>query len=514
MKNIKLTKAILTVVILALFFAGCSRQTLREGCNYYLDAAQGNDANSGRSAKKAWKSLDKLREVQLKAGDHILFRRGSIFTGILDICAQGTAGSRIVFDAYGEGQKPCIMAPDSSLYTIRVFNSDYVTVQNLEVVNTGSERMDHRVGVKIACENHGVSRNIILNALIIRDVNGSFMKNNGEGSGIMMEIKGNELVSRFDSLWVENCVIRRCERNAIIWKVPSNRNNHWAPSTNVVFRKNLIEEVPGDGIVPIACDGALVEYNLMRNCPATMPDMQAAAGMWPWSCDNAIIQFNEVSDHKAPWDGQAFDSDYNSNNTTIQYNYSHDNDGGFLLICTPQVRPGNIGTVGTVVQYNISINDAVRTRKTHVGIFSPTIHISGPCKDTKINNNILHVGIKPEEHVDRRIIISNSWEGYADQTYFKDNIFFTPEVSEFDLMNSTNNIFDGNYYLGSFKELPNDRNGKMQSDVYQTLLEKGASAFEAFASLFEKVEVGDGAAFVTVVNKKAIEDFFNQISKE
>ena len=81
----------------------------------------------------------------------------------------------------------------------------------------------------------------------------------------------------------------------------------------------LIEDVPGDGIVPIGCDGALIEYNLMRNCPGTLPHSEAAAGFWPWSCDNTVMQFNEVSDHKAPWDAQGFDSDYNCRNTTIQY---------------------------------------------------------------------------------------------------------------------------------------------------------------------------------------------------
>ena len=502
-------------VALILFQIGCNRQ-VREGSNYYLDATNGNDANSGLSPKKAWKNLEKLQEIQLKAGDSLLLLRGSVFTGILDINAQGKSDARIVIDAYGQGKKPCVTAPDNSLFALRVFNSDYVTVQNLEVINQGSERMDNRVGVKIACENHGVSHNIILNALEIHDVNGGMLKNRGEGSGIMMEIKGDETVSRFDSLWVENCVIRRCERNAIIWKVPSNRTGNWAPSTHVVFRKNLIEEVPGDGIVPIACESPLVEYNLMRNCPASMPDGQAAAGIWPWSCDNALLQFNEVSDHKAPWDAQGFDSDFNSSNTIIQYNYSHDNEGGFVLICTPgNANPAqNIGNIGTIVQYNISINDAIRTRTTRIGFFSPTIHIGGACRDTRINNNILHVGIKPGADVDRKIITADSWNGFADNTLIKDNIFYTPESSAFNLTQSTNNNFEGNYYLGTFKDKPIDKSGKTQSSVYQATIENDPTGFEALSFLFEKVAVGDGAAFVKAVNKKAIEEFFDKLSKE
>lgn len=490
----------------------CDDKLNREGTNYYLDAVNGNDSNNGLSAKKAWKSLDRLREVQLQAGDSILLQRGAVFTGILEINAQGRADARIVIDAYGTGKKPCITAPDSSMYAVCISNSGYITLQNIEVVNTGKERLAGRTGVKVHCEDYGVSRHIILNALDIHDVNGSYIKNAGGGSGILIVNRWRDVVSTFDSLTVENCVIRRCERNAMIWSAPYNRDD-WHPSTHTVVRKNLIEEVPGDGIVPIGCEGALVEYNLMRNCPATLPDGQAAAGFWPWSCDNTILQFNEVSDHKAPWDAQGFDSDYNCTHTTIQYNYSHDNDGGFVLICNAggSTPPRNIGNIGTVVQYNVSINDAVRTRLTSRGVFSPTIHIGGPCLDTRINNNILHVGIKPEAHVDRKMIISDSWSGFANNTNIKDNLFYTPEISEFYLTESTNNTFDGNYYLGAFKNKPNDRNGKNESAIYQSLLEKGSTGFEALASLLEKVEIGDGAAYVTTVNKKAIENFFTQL---
>jgi hypothetical protein len=493
----------------------CDDKPFKEGRNYYLDTENGNDANNGLSAKKAWKSIDKLKEIQLKAGDSLLLRRESVFTGILEVNAQGKADARIVIDAYGTGKRPCITAPDSSLFTVCITNSDYITLQNIEIINTGKERLASRTGVKVLCEDYGTSHNIILNALNIHDVNGSYIKNAGGGSGILIVNKWDHIVSVFDSLTIEDCVIRRCERNAMIWSAPWSRNN-WHLSTNTVVRKNLIEEVPGDGIVPIGCEGALVEYNLMRNCPATLPEGQAAAGFWPWSCDNTILQFNEVSDHKAPWDAQGFDSDYNCTNTTIQYNYSHNNEGGFILICTPGNNNPiqNIGNIGTVVQYNISIDDAVRTRSTRVGIFSPTIHIGGACKNTRINNNILHIGVKPGTNIDRKIITSDSWNGFADSTIIKENIFYTPESSEFNLTESTNNTFEGNYYLGSFKGMPTDKSGKSESTVYQLLLEKGQTGFEALAHLFHKVEIGDGTAVITVVNKKAIEELFVKMSNQ
>ena len=80
----------------------------------------------------------------------------------------------------------------------------------------------------------------------------------------------------------------------------------------------------------------------------------------------------------------------------MTYNFSHDNEGGFILICNSgeSKPPYNIGNEGTVVQYNISIDDAVRTRKTRVGKFSPTIHIAGPTLGTLFSHNILFVSSK------------------------------------------------------------------------------------------------------------------------
>ncbi|MFV0324378.1 MAG: right-handed parallel beta-helix repeat-containing protein [Bacteroides xylanisolvens] len=494
----------------------CTATTLHKGTNYYFDANNGNDNNNGLSANEAWKSLSKAKELKLEAGDSILLCRESVFIDILDITAQGTAGKRIVIDAYGKGKKPCITAPDNSLYTIRIWNSDYVTLQNLEVINTGMKRLARRTGVKVQCENYGVSHHIILNALDIHDVNGSLIKHDGGGSGILIQNKwsNNNPVSIFDSLTIENCAIRRCERNGIIWSAPWSRKN-WHLSTNTIVRKNLIEEVPGDGIVPIGCNGALVEYNLMRKCPALLPDGEAAAGIWPWSCDNTIIQFNEVSDHKAPWDGQGFDSDYNCTNTIIQYNYSHNNDGGFILICNAgqgETNPkDNIGNKGSVIRHNISINDAVRQRKTRAGIFSPTIHISGPCKNTLIEYNILYVGKKPSAQVDRKIITSDSWGGYADSTTFRSNIFYALQPSVFNLTQSTNNSFEGNYYLGTFTDKPVDTQGSTESVYYNSQVKKTSEDSIPLSFLFKEVEVGDGMAMMRAVKKETIQHFFKKM---
>lgn len=491
--------------------AACSDGTV----SYYVDATNGNDGNSGTSERKAWKSLEKLNAVVLEPGDRVLLKRGEIFNGALEISAQGTSQQRIFVDAYGDKAKakPCIVGHDTSMYAARIYNSDYVTFQNIEIVNTGKQPVPYRSGLKIESSDYGVSRNIVVNGVTVRDVNGSLVKEKGGGCGIYIVNGGKEKISVFDSLTIENCHILRCSRNAMIWSAYSSRQE-WHPSKHTVIRRNLIEEVPGDGIVPIGCDSTLIEYNVMRNCPELLPDTEAAAGIWPWSCDNTLIQFNEVSDHKAPWDAQGFDSDWNCTGTVIQYNYSHNNDGGMVLVCNSGESPAsfNIGNKGTRVRYNISINDGIRRRPTRVGMFSPNIHLAGPVKDTHITHNIIHVNKKPAANVDRTMITLDSWAGYPDSTFISDNLFYTPEESRFTETESTNNRFEGNYYLGAFKSLPESSKARLASDVYTTeVIAVDETGFGGLAQLMDTLDVARSKG--VFVNRKAIEDFFKRLAE-
>jgi hypothetical protein len=135
-----------------------------------------------------------------------------------------------------------------------------------------------RTGLKVECTDYGISHNIRINNLTIRDVNGSLVKEEGGGSGILIVNGGDSIRSRFDSLTIENCHILRCERNAMIWSGYYDRKN-WYPNKHTIVRNNLIEKVPGDGIVPIGCDSTLIEYNLMCDSPDILPMTEAAAGI-------------------------------------------------------------------------------------------------------------------------------------------------------------------------------------------------------------------------------------------
>jgi hypothetical protein len=225
-----------------------------------------------------------------------------------------------------------------------------------------------------------------------------------------------------------------------------------------VIRNNVLDDIGGDGIVNVATDGALVENNTVSH--ANQRSDGYNAGIWPWSADNTVVQFNEVYGTRGQRDGEGFDSDWNSRHTIIQYNYSHDNDGGFLLICNEGGHDAqeSAGNTGTIVRYNISQNDH------HRGI-----NISGPVTNTLIYNNTIYVG--KEERVD--LVLQSDWNGWAADTHFHNNIFYVEGSARFSYAlsrtpdgayltaqgsgKSSDNVFDFNVYYGI--EPSNDPHG-------------------------------------------------------
>jgi hypothetical protein len=428
-----------------------------QSAHYYVDSINGNDTNSGTSPEQAWKNLDRVNSATFAAGDKILFRAGTTYTGQLKPQGSGKDGSPIVIDKYGQGSKPRIDGEGAVLDTLLLENVEYWEVNNLEITNLGPTRANWRTGVRVVANNFGTMNHIYLKNLYVHDVNGSLDKNT-EGCGIYFECKG-VTPSRFDDLLIEDCRVVRTDRNGICGRSSfTDRSGNWFPSLNVVIRGNLIEDCGGDCIKPWGCDGCLVEFNVVHGGRQRCEDY--AAGIWPWSCDNTIIQFNEVSHIKGTKDGQGFDSDYNCRNTLFQYNYSHDNDGGFMLICGPSISSWSVGTIGTIIRYNISQNDRNR-------IF----HITGDSvRNTYIYNNVIFLG----PGLDIPIVLYTDWGGWPDNTRFYNNIFYVQGTARYcygvgrnkdgtykhkaGFGKSTKNVFSNNVFYGNHVNLPKDPN--------------------------------------------------------
>ena len=410
---------------------------------YYVDSRHGDDTNDGLSEGQPWRSLNRINAGEFAAGDKILLRAGSGWRGFLSPGGSGAAGRPIVIDQYGRGPKPRINAEGSSLATVFLSNCEYIEVRNLDVANAASVSQPKLEGVQVSEYDFGTAHNIALKDLYIHDVNGSNDKQTGGGNGIYCDCGGSKVKSRFDKLLIEHCHLVHTDRNGIT-TAGNWQRDHWYPSLRVVIRGNLLEDIGGDGIVPRACDGALVEYNIVQG--GRMRAKDYAAGIWPWGCDNTVVQYNEVSGMKGTRDGEGYDSDYNCRGTLFQYNFSHNNDGGFMLICNNGEvhKPKSIGNINTVIRCNISVNDRLHT-----------FNITGPCRHTLICNNVFYVGKKQVVNA----ISSGNWgNAWPDDTRFINNVFYVDKggSASFDLGGMTKVVFDHNLFWGQFRNRPKD----------------------------------------------------------
>jgi len=410
---------------------------------YFVDCSAGNDKNTGLSSAKAWKSLENINRMAFAPGDKILFKAGTVYNGRLEPKGSGSKEAPIIIDMFGTGQKPKIDTNGKFHESLLLYNVEYWEVNNLEITNTGNQRAPLRRGVYICIRDFGTADHIHLKGLYVHDVNSSNIKADG-GFGIMYSADDAGITkSRFNDLLIEDCHLVRTDRNGIggwgHW-----RRSNWLPSLNVVIRKNLLEDIGGDGIVPIACDKCIVERNVLRGGGRRCRD--AACGIWPWSCDSTIIQFNEVSGMMSPEDGEAFNSDWNCRNTLIQYNYSHDNPGGFINFCNcgSLEMPHNIGNIGTVARYNISQNDKTRA-----------FQFCGTVKDVTVYNNVVYVG----KDCDIWGVHYWTWEsGLPRNIQFFNNIFYVEGKVKYNFLDSTGPVFSNNVFYGSHENRPQDDN--------------------------------------------------------
>lgn len=438
-------------------FLAYSVALLAQGATYYVDSSLGRDTNLGTSPQAPWKSLSKVNATVLRAGDHVLLKAGATWKGQLVPNVSKGEGEPVVIDRYGPGPKPIIDGEGRVEDVVRLYNVQNVEIRSLEITNHGTQPAVRR-GVHIVLDNFGVAQHIVIAGLYIHDVNGvnGTGDNSKDNGGIIFRTNGKKIPSRFDGLTIERNIVRTVDRSAIAADSYHAMRTRWYPSLHVVIRDNFVDDVGGDGIVPWATDHVLVEHNIARNCNRRAGSYNA--GIWPWSTDDSLFQLNEAAFTRTTRDGEGFDSDYNSRNTLFQYNYSHDNEGGFMLICTPGERnqQENIGNVGTVVRYNISRNDHARA-----------FNLTGG-EHTTVDHNAIYVG----PAIDMQMLAVTNWKGWASDAMFRNNIFWVLGTARYghEVKRNQNGtyelapgwgpakgiVFEGNRFIGKNIDRPED----------------------------------------------------------
>jgi len=400
-------RALAAALAVALITAGgvlAAQPANAAATTYYIDSVNGSDSAAGTSTTQAWKTLAPVNSRTFTAGDSILLARGGSWTGQLAPQGSGTAAAPITISAYGSGARPHLSgATLSGGGTVQLQNQSWWTIQNLDVANnSGTDNFGDptagtpRSGILVRnTVSNTLQRGIVIRDNVVSDVNGCFNCDGldaHDNGGIVVDT--TQLGANFDGVLIENNSVHDVGRTGIVvWDASYFTTDMTVPvqsalTSNVRIRGNTVVDTDSDGILAFGTDGAVMEDNVVRGAGqrTIVPTdanknwvMPASAGLWPTRGMNTLVQFNEVSGTQThTTDGQGFDVDMGSKNTRVQYNYSHDNEGGFILLM------GGFSS-DVVVRDNLSVNDGWGGEK---GIFTFSWGVPAP---VKIFNNTVYI---------------------------------------------------------------------------------------------------------------------------
>lgn len=465
------------VSVFLIIVAGLSLPTQAYGTNYYVDALNGHDNNTGTSTSLPWASIKRVNQlIKLKPGDQILFHSGQQFQGHLNLQLEGAPTNPILISSYGSGARPEIIGvgqqnpPNSTMSaTLHFWASHNFKVERLSITNKFGDIKRHQAA-GIFVNNHasaigdGYFDNIEISNNFIHDVPGGVF-NSPVTAGILLSVKplnsnirlvGSSPVLKygagraaFRNLKVENNSLSKVGFYGILldgWWFRNRSADHISggkqrfPSKNVLIQNNFLADTWGSGITLITTDKSIIQNNELHRTGRIQVDLTPNqinlyrqsetgaphfAGIWTFGGNDTLIRFNRVMGQRGIFDGEAFDIDNDNLRTILEYNYSQNNGGGFLLMTT---EPGyEFGedrfTYKSTIRYNVSLNDGYQDP-----INGRTIICTGQNYDSIITNNkFIFTGTGTIKFFD----FWDSDKGYfCGDTYFTRNlIYLDPNVN-------------------------------------------------------------------------------------
>lgn len=513
---------------------------------YYLDSSAAPDGD-GRSEDTAFDSLEDINGIEFAAGDKILIKAGSEFQGQLYPKGSGSEEAPIVIDMYGEGEKPLIDgngrysdAPtfrDNGPFgeegsAVYLCNQEYWEINNLRVKNWSDDGQDkERSGIRVEAYGGGTYHHIYIKNCDISDIRGyngqdsiwDVVPENGGttfyGSRTTHRTGGINVVSYterdltnatssstagavideeptvFDDILIEGNKIENCHANGITTtNIRGELDNKDYRHTNVVIRGNEIRNVQRAGIVPLYTSGALVERNLVDTFQQTYAGY--GCGIWCDRADGMVFQYNEVCNGKNTMDGMAFNLDDMTENGIIQYNYTHNNVGGGIML---HVRTNSYNRNNTV-RYNLSVNDTAGFAAHQAVIVcvgedaNTKIESAKVYNNTFVNNNVVHPVYQ------------------GDEILFENNIFYFPnegmESRNDAYVTGANTSFVNNVFAGAHSSGEPKNTGENSGNIYvdESPLAGTFYGTEALEDAMEMAKLVHGSAALEAGDPEVVEE--------
>ncbi len=434
---------------------------------YYLDSVNGDDSNSGTDISSPVKTLNGLKNLDVKPGTHFLFKNGGEYECAATLTCNGTKDNPVVVSSYGEG-KTAILYTNEKTEVLRLFDCSYVTVSNLHI------KAPNGGGIWIDTHSQ-TSEGIIIENIYFEDMQNykvSFrddFSNGAASARAAVMVKGLPAKSRYavNDLTIRNCEVYNCANGFMLWGSWNDEQKPWCTEEEIdpIYNEGVLvencyfHEMDAEAVVVGICDGALITNCRAINCcqgEGLKENGEIAyftAAMWFWGSENSTIQYCEIAGQKNVGDGMTVDFDSHSNNCTYQYIYSHDN---MRFMCN---NPNYSGQKGNTVRYCLSVNDNGGRSTTAVGE-------CGEHNFNFYNNTIINCG---------EFQFKNLYNAYI-----ANNIIIPENGATFayDVDSSRGNVFENNCYynvmspivdLGAMNTVPGFA-GSDYSDVNSFIL--------------------------------------------
>jgi hypothetical protein len=372
------------------------RGTSAVGTAYYLDCAAGNDGAAGTSPATAWKTLAKVGTVVFQPGDSILINRGTTCNGVLQPQGSGAADAPITIGAYGNGVRPMINGGGARA-AVYLYNVQYWAIHDLEVTDPGPADGTPRTGIYVLLSDYGTGHGYVVENVNVHDVPGcDCLQGNLENSGgILFKAAGSTTPTGFDGIQVTRNTVSGIDNMGIgtvsQWTkralFPAGTNSY-VPMTHVHISYNKVSNDGGDGIEVSNGLNSLEDFNEVDGFG--LRATASHAGVLAYNSDYPVVEHNTVTGGSNNPPSFAYSADAADSNQTIQYNYSHDNNGPFMLFCAPNGAYSD----GATVRYNISNND----HSLMLGTFIIPVVANGcgnPVTNATFYNNVVYSTVAP-----------------------------------------------------------------------------------------------------------------------
>lgn len=414
---------------------------------FYVSASMGDDLNDGLSPDAPLLTLNQVNALSLVPGDSLFFRAGDTFHG--ELVFQGESGSEerpIIVGRYGDGPRP-VLEGDGYLSAVRVVNSGYLHFSGLEIGNDGGppqtgEPTNLRYGMYLenTLADGTTFKHFHLDDLTFRNIYPTDQITDDDQTGVHAYALntsgswGDEThPTRFEDMRIENCLFTRTGRHAL----------RVLATDELVIRNNLFEQVGGAGMfIGANCSNILVEYNTTDHTGSSIDPRMAGrgSGIWCFRTRNLVVQHNKFMHARGIKDSYGMHIDIGNRNVVYQYNYSENNEGGFVEILGANVNVG--------YRYNLSVGDGWRSRGNQLGrifwIGGWSGNPSNPVGSDSvfIYNNSIFV----RDTIEPRIWI----EAVTQNTRIQNNIIYAPNgLAEVFIKNDpAYNDFDHNLWYG------------------------------------------------------------------